>query len=102
MDANRLLQSLFALARRTPPPNERLEIPFGLETAVLAHWREARAQRPNNTGLLTGLRWAALFACAIALLAGALEGDELSAFNHRNDPETRVADSAIVAGYGYE
>jgi hypothetical protein len=52
--------------------------------------------------LLRGLRWAALLACAVALLVGALAGDELAAFNDRFDPETRVADSAIVAGYGYE
>jgi hypothetical protein len=41
-------------------------------------------------------------ACAVALLAGVLKSDELAAFSNRYDPETRLADSAIVAGYDYE
>jgi hypothetical protein len=48
------------------------------------------------------LRWAALVACAVALLTAALQSDELAAFNQRFDPVARVADSAIVAGYDYE
>lgn len=91
---------LFTLARCAPVPNES-EVPFGLETAVVAHWRAA-AGRPMNGNLLNGLRWAALLAVAIALLAGAVENDQLAAFRNRNDPEARVADSAIVAGFDYE
>ena len=75
---------------------------YGLETAVLAHWREAVAQRSTNGGLLRGLRWAALAAFAIALLTAALKSDEIAAFSHRSDPVARVADSAIAAGFGYE
>ena len=48
------------------------------------------------------MRWAALTACAVALLAATLKKDELAAFQNRFDPETRVADSAISAGFGYE
>lgn len=94
------LDRIFALARRAPAPNEP-EMPFGLETAIVAQWR-ARATFSANGNLLRGLRWAALLACAIALLAGAVESDQLTAFRNRFDPEARVADSAIVAGYGYE
>ena len=56
----------------------------------------------ENGGLLRGLRWAAIVACAAALLAGLVQNDELSAFSNRFDPEARVADSAISAGFGYE
>jgi hypothetical protein len=101
MDAHQLLTRIFFLARRVPnpPPND---MPFGGETSVLAHWREASARRAAGAVLLRGLRWAALTACAVAILAATLEKDELVAFQNRFDPETRVADSAIVAGYGYE
>ena len=101
MNTERLLDRIFRLARRAPVP-AMPEPGFGLETAVLAHWHEAVAQRSTNGGLLRGLRWAALAACAIALLTAALKSDELVAFNHRSDPVTRVADSAIVVAYGYE
>jgi len=101
MNADRLLDRIIRLARRAPV----LPTPdpaYGLETAVLAHWREAAAHRSANGTLLRGLRWAALAAFAVALLTAALKSDELAAFNHRSDPVTRVADSAIAAGYGYE
>lgn len=101
MNRDKLLIGLFSLARRAPargiPP-----VPFGLETAVLAHWRAASSVRAEGAGMLRGLRWAALLACAFALLISALDSDELSAFRNRFEPESRVADSAIVAGYGYE
>ena len=77
-------------------------MPFGLETAVLAHWREASAERVGSAGLLRGMRWAALTACAVALLAATLSKEELNAFQNRFDPETRVADSAISVGFDYE
>ena len=101
MNTNKLLARIFSLARSAPapPPNE---MPFGLETAVLAHWREASTQKDGNAGLLRGMRWAALTACAVALLAATLKKDELAAFQNRFDPETRVADSAISAGFDYE
>jgi hypothetical protein len=101
MDADRLLNRLFSLSRKASTP-EVPDMPFGLETVVLTHWREASARRAENAGLLRGLRLAALTACAVALLAVAMESDELMAFSDRFDPETRVADWAIAAGYGYE
>lgn len=100
MNTEQFLQRVFALSRRTPDPAVT-EPPFGLETAVLAHWRDSVRQGHANGGLLRGLRWAALLACIIALLAGAVESDELLAFQNRFDPEARVADSA-VASYQYE
>lgn len=95
------LRHFFALARRAPargvaPPA------FGLETAVLAHWRAAQCAPAENGALLRGLRWAALIACAAALIAGALESDQLAAFRSRFDPETRVPDAAISVAYNYE
>ena len=101
MKPDQLLQRIFSLSRRAPVA-EVPDMPFGLETAVLAHWREASAQGAENGGLLRGLRWAALLACAVALLAGVLGIDELKAFSNRFDPATRVADSAIIVAYGYE
>jgi hypothetical protein len=94
------LDRIFTLARRDEAPDES-EIPFGLETAVVARWR-ARSERRANGNVLSGLRWAALLAVAIALLAGAVENDQFAAFRNRFDPEARVADSAIVAGFDYE
>jgi hypothetical protein len=101
MNTERLLDRIFHLARRAPA-SAITEAPYGLETAVLAHWREAVGHRSTNGGLLRGLRWAALAACAVALLTAALKSDELAAFNQRFDPVARVADPAIIAGYDYE
>jgi hypothetical protein len=101
MNTEQLLERIFRLARRAPSPATPAPA-FGLETAVLAHWRAGAAERSSNGGLLRGLRWAALTACAIALLTAALKRDELAAFTHRSDPVARVADSALVVGYGYE
>ena len=101
MNPERLLDRIFRLARRVPAP-ATAGTSFGLETAVLAHWREAAGRRAASAGLLRGLRWAALAACLIALFTAALESDELAAFRHRSDPVTRVADSAIFSGYGYD
>ena len=103
MNTNELLARIFSLARSAPPPPPPPnEMPLGLEIAVLAHWREASAQRDSNAGLLRGMRWAALTACAVALLAATLKKDELAAFQNRFDPETRVADSALSVGFDYE
>jgi hypothetical protein len=102
MKPDHLLQRILWLARRAPTA-EIPEMAFGLETAVLAHWREVSGENdaPNGT-LLRGLRWAALLACAIALLAGVLEIGEVGVFADRFDPATRVADSAITIAYDYE
>lgn len=101
MNADQLLERIFSLSRRAPAAKAP-GMAFGLETTVLAHWREAVENRSGNAGLVRGLRWAALTACAVALLAGVSESDQLDAFNSRYDPGARLADSAIVAGYGYE
>ena len=101
MNTDRLLDRIFRLARHAPA-SAIAGAPFGLETAVLARWREAAGHRSANAGLLRGLRWAALAACAVALLTAALQSDELAAFSQRFDPVFRVADSAIVAGYDNE
>ena len=101
MNTERLLDRIFRLARRAPIPVVP-EPAYGLETAVLAHWREAVTRRSTHGGLLRGLRWATLAAIAIALLTAALKSDEIAAFSRRSDPVARVADSAIATGFGYE
>lgn len=101
MKTEQFLDRTFRLARRVPAPIEH-EPAYGLETSVLASWREATAKRSTGGGLLPGLRWAALAACAIALLTAALKSDELTAFQNRSDPVSRVADSAFAVSYGYE
>jgi hypothetical protein len=101
MNPAQLLDRIFSLSRRAPDAPQPA-MPYGLETVVLAHWREAIARRSMNLGLLRGLRWAALTACTVAFVVGVLKSDELASFTNRYDPETRLADSAIVAGYDYE
>lgn len=101
MNADQLLHRIFSIARRSPDSRPSA-MAFGFETSVLAHWREASAQRSASAGLLRGLRWAALVACAVAILTAVLESDQLAAFRNRSDPATRVADSALSASYGYE
>jgi hypothetical protein len=100
MNSEQLLDRILRLARRAPAPLNPAPA-YGLETAVLAHWREAAAKDSGSAGLLRGLRWATLAAFGIALLTGALKSDELAAFKLRRDPVARVADSALVAAYGY-
>ncbi len=101
MNTNQFVDRLFSLARRAPAPEDSAA-PFGLETVVLAHWREARAQRSSDSGILRGLRWAALLACSVAFLAGALSREELTAFSNGYDPEKNLADSAISTAFGNE
>lgn len=100
MNRDQFLTRIYALARRAPAP-EAAEIPLGLETAVLAHWREVNNRR-EGAGLLRGLRWAALAAAVIALAVGAVQNEELNAFRNSFDPTARVADSALVTGLDYE
>lgn len=101
MDTEQFLNRIIRLARCAPAPPTPAPA-YGLETAVLANWREAAAYRSANGTLLRGLGWATVAAFAVALLTAALKSDELAAFNHRSDPVIQVADSAIAAGYGYE
>jgi len=99
MNPNQLLNRVFSLARLVSDSSPN-DMPLGLETAVLAHWREAR--RSTRAGLLRGLRWAALAACTIAVVTATVEGKQIAAFRSRYDPATQIADSALRAGYGYE
>jgi hypothetical protein len=101
MNSDQLLQRIFSLARKSPL-SRGSALPLGLETAVLAHWREAQAHGQSNSGLLRGLRWAAIMSCAIALLAGLLQRDQLAALSQRDEPEVRLANSAVAVGYDYE
>jgi len=101
MNSDQLLQRIFSLARKSPPARGS-DLPLGLETAVLAHWREARAHGQSNSGLLRGLRWAAIMSCTIALRAGLLQRDQLAALSQRDEPEVRLANSAVAVGYDYE
>jgi len=101
MNTNELLARIFSLSRSVPTPSPN-EMPFGLETTVLAHWHAASALKEGSAGFLRGMRWAALTACAVALFAATLKKDELAAFQNRFDPETRVADSALSVGFDYE
>lgn len=99
-ELDRFLTRVFSLARRAPEsvPTER---PFGLETAVLAHWENSRSPQ-SGPGIVLRLRWAAIFACTVALLNIAWKRDELSQFSIRSDAETRIVDSALLAGFENE
>ena len=101
MSPDQLLQRLFDCVRRIPEAEDP-EMPYGLETAVIAQWKDAVTERAAGIGLVRSLRWAALTACAVALLAGFLGSEELAAFKQRNELEARLADSAIAAAYDNE
>lgn len=92
-DSEQLLNKAFALARRrrdlVPP-----ELPFGMETAVLAELRNLRGK--PEIGMLPVFRWAAILACVIALLSGTWKRDLLMQFSNRFDPETSVVNSAFA------
>jgi hypothetical protein len=92
-----LLDHAFALARRAcdPVPSEP---PFGMETAVLAQWRSSRGSSRLDIGMLAVFRWAAILACVIAVAGGAWKYEEIAPISQRLDPETRIVDSALLAG----
>ena len=92
-----LLDQAFALARRARDPVPS-ELPFGMETAVLAQWRSSRASVRSDTGILRVFRWAAILACLVAVAGGAWKLDDIARISHRLDPETRIVDSAFLAG----
>jgi len=91
------LDHAFALARRRPD-SVPSELPFGMETAVLAQWRSSRASVRSDTGILRVFRWAAILACLMAVAGGAGKLDDIARISHRLDPETRIVDSAFLAG----
>ena len=92
-----LLDHAFALARRAhdPVPSEP---PFGMETAVLAQWRSSRGSSKIDIGMLAVFRWAAILACVIAVAGAAWKCEEIAQISQRLDPETRIVDSALLAG----
>jgi len=92
-----LLNHAFALARRAHDPGPS-EPPFGMETAVLAQWRSSRGSSKTDIGMLTVFRWAAILACVIAVASGAWKYEEIAQVSQRLDPETRIVDSALLAG----
>jgi hypothetical protein len=88
------LDHAFALARcaRDPIPSE---LPFGMETAVLAQWRSSRASKID---ILRVFRRAAILACVIAVAGGAWKRDDIAQIAQRLDPENRIVDSALLTG----
>ena len=92
-----LLDHAFALARRArdPVPSEP---PFGMETAVLAQWRSWRGSSKIDIGMLPVFRWAAILACVVALVGGLWKHEDIAQISQRLDPETRIVDSALLAG----
>jgi hypothetical protein len=91
------LDHAFALARRRPD-SVPSELPFGMETAVLAEWRSSRASAKSDTGMLRVFRWTAILTCLVAMAGGAWKRDDIAQISHRLDPETRIVDSAFLAG----
>ena len=92
-----LLHQAFALARRAPDPVPS-ELPFGMETAVLAQWRSSRPPSRIDVGMLRVFRWAAILACVVAVAGGAWKREDIIHISRRLDPETRIVDSALLAG----
>jgi hypothetical protein len=92
-----LLDHAFTLARRARDPVPS-ELPFGMETAILAEWRDTCASSKTDVGTLRVFRWAAILACVVAIAGGAWKSDEIAQISQRLDPETRIINSALVAG----
>jgi hypothetical protein len=92
-----LLDHAFALARRRPD-SVPSELPFGMATAVLAQWRSSRASSKIDIGMLRVFRWAAILACIVAVAGGAWKLEDIAQISQRLDPETRIVDSALLAG----
>jgi hypothetical protein len=92
-----LLDHAFALARRArdPVPSEP---PFGMETAVLAQWRSSRRSSKIDIGMVRVFRWAAILACVVAVAGGVWKSDDIAQISQRSDPETKIVDSALLAG----
>ena len=51
-----------------------------------------------NVGTLRVFRWAAILACVVAVVGGAWKSDEIAQLSQRLDPETRIINSALIAG----
>jgi hypothetical protein len=91
-----LLDHAFALARcaREAAPTD---LPFGMETAILAHWQSSRVASNSDIGTLRIFRWSAIIACVFAL-AGGIWLRDLAQASRASDPETTVVDYALTAG----
>jgi hypothetical protein len=92
-----LLDQAFALARRARDPVPS-ELPFGMETAVLAHWRSLLASSKIDAGILRVFRWGALLSCVVAVAGGAWKSEDIAQISQRLDPESRIVNSALLAG----
>jgi hypothetical protein len=92
-----LLNRAFALARRARDPVPS-ELPFGMETAVLAQWRNSRASSKIDIGMVRVFRWAAILACVVAVAGGAWKREDIAQIWQRVDLETRIVNSALLAG----
>lgn len=99
-DPDHFLARIFALNRRPPDPTPA-DLPFGLETAILSHWRSA-SEAGANRAMLPAMRWAAALAFAVVIGVAAFQHDQLAQLTHGRDLETRIADSAVAAAIGYE
>ncbi|SRR6266478_4544470 len=96
-ETKQLLDHAFALARRAREPVPS-ELPLGMETAVLAQWRSSRGSSKIDVGMLPVFRWAAILACVVAVMGGAWKREDIAEISQRLDPETRIVDSALLAG----
>jgi hypothetical protein len=92
-----LLDHAFSLARRAREPVPS-ELPFGMETGILAQWKSSCASSKANIGMLRVFRWAAILACVVAVAGGIWKSEDLAQISQRLDPETKIADSALLAG----
>ncbi|HVE16637.1 MAG TPA: hypothetical protein VNB29_07860 [Chthoniobacterales bacterium] len=89
-------KSLVRLLRRaaTAPPKDNPEIPFGLETRVIAAWKEARTAETPGFNVLAVFQKASLAALACTAIAATVS---VSALFHSQDPQAHVANYALVA-----
>jgi hypothetical protein len=92
-----LLDQAFTLARRAPAPVPS-ELPFGMETAVLAQWRSSRLSSKIDVSMLRIFHWAAILSCIVAVAGGAWEREDITQISQGLDPETRIIDSALFTG----
>jgi hypothetical protein len=92
-----LLNQAFALARRAHDPVPS-ELPFGMETAILAQWKSSRGSSKIDIGILRVFRWAAILACVVAVAGGAWKREDIAQISQPLDPETRIVNSALLAG----
>jgi hypothetical protein len=95
--AERLLNHAFALARRARDPVPS-ELPFGMETAILAQWRSSCSSSKTDIVMLRVFRWAAILACVAAVVGGAWKREDVAQISRPLDPETEIVDSALLAG----